>query len=155
YEWFDAGGGNIFSQKPLQMPDRQKLGALLESNPEQFVQNPADRTNPANLQPDRSAREYVDSGYVMANTRLGRLTLQGGVRRETTETKSKVYEKNTLRTRTGKYADNFLSGSARFRFSDKLMAIASASQSIGRVDLPTQTGVATINEDTLTGTIPN
>jgi outer membrane receptor protein involved in Fe transport len=60
-----------------------------------------------------------------------------------------------LHNRTGEYADNFLSGSARYRFSQNLMAIASASQSIGRVDLPTLTGVATINEETLTGNIPN
>ncbi len=155
YEFFDAGGGNIFSQKPLQMPDRQKLGALLQQHPEQFVQNPADRTNAANLFPDRLAREYIDSGYVMANSRLGRLTLQGGVRREKTKTKASVFEKNVLHKRTGEYSDNFLSGSARYRFTDKLMAIASVSESIGRVDLPTLTGIATINEDTLTGSIPN
>src|SRR5688572_27314187 len=72
-----------------------------------------------------------------------------------TETKAKVYEKGILQSRTGEYTDNFLTASARYRFSDKLMAIASASQSIMRVDLPTMTGVATINEDTLTGSIPN
>ena len=155
YEFFDAGGGNIFSQKPFQMPDRQQLGAMLKQHPEWFIQNPADRTSAANLFPDRSAREYIDSGYLMATARLGRLTLQGGVRREVTKTKAKVFERNVPHTRTGEYADNFLSASARYRFSDKLMAIASASQSIGRVDLPTMTGVATINEDTLTGSIPN
>lgn len=155
YEFFDAGGGNIFSQKPFQMPDRQQLGATLQQHPEYFVQNPADATNAANVFPTRSARETIDAGYFMVNSRFGRLTLQGGVRREETKTKSKIVEKNVPRTRTGKYGDNFLSGSARYRFSDKLMAIASASQSIGRVDLPTMTGIATINEDTLTGTIPN
>ena len=155
YEFFDAGGGNIFSQRAFQMPDRQLLGALLKQHPEYFVQNPADLTNTTNLFPDRSAREYVDSGYIMANSRIGRLTLQGGVRRELTETRAKVYERGVLQARTGEYSDNFLSASARYRFSDKLMSIASVSQSIGRVDLPTMSGVATINEETLTGNIPN
>jgi iron complex outermembrane recepter protein len=107
------------------------------------------------LCPNREAKENIDSGYIMGNSRLGRLTLQAGVRHEKTKTKAIVYERNVLHRRSGEYDDNFLSGSARFRFSDKLMAIASASQSIMRVDLPNMSGVATINEDTLTGSIPN
>jgi iron complex outermembrane recepter protein len=154
-EFFNGWGGDIFTQKNIQMLDRQQLGAWLQEHPEWFTPNPANLTNATNLFPNREARETIDAGYLMGNTRLGRLTLQAGLRHEETKTKAIVYERAVLRRRSGEYDDNFLSGSARFRFSDKLMAIASASQSIMRVDLPNMSGVATINEDTLTGSIPN
>lgn len=155
YEFFDGFGGNIFSQKRLQMTDQVKLGTLLYEHPEYFIPNPADRTSAANLFPDRSAKEYIDSAYVMANTRIDRLTLQAGVRYEATKTEAVVYERGVAIERKGKYNDSFLSASGRYRLTDSLMAIASYGQSLSRPTLPSKSAIATINEAQMTGTFPN
>src|SRR5687768_8960844 len=128
-------GGNLFSDQFLQLPDRRAIGIMLKEHPEYFVRNPADLTNAANVFPTRSATEYIDAGYVMANTQVGRLSVQGGVRYEHTRTKADSYERNVLETRRGKYGEEFFSGSLRYRFNPRRMAVASFSQSILRPDL--------------------
>lgn len=155
YRFFDWTGANLFSDRKVEFPDRQALGAQLQKNPGYFVANPADLTSAANLLPNRSAREYIDAGYVMANTRLGRMTLQGGVRYEATETRATVFERNVPKARVGELDDVFFSGAARYRITDDLMTIASFSQSMLRAELPGKSAVATINETALTGTLPN
>ncbi|MEY4940522.1 MAG: hypothetical protein RIQ93_2257 [Verrucomicrobiota bacterium] len=155
YRFFDWTGTNLFSDRKIEFPDRQALGSAQQQNPNYFVQNPADATSAANLFPIRKAREYIDAGYAMANTRLGPLTLQGGLRYEATKTQALVIERNVGKQREGQHDDYFLSGAARYRFSDKLMALASFSQSMLRADLSTKSAVATINETNMTGTLPN
>jgi iron complex outermembrane recepter protein len=49
----------------------------------------------------------------------------------------------------------FLSGAARYRFTEDLMGIVSYSESIQRSNLTNMTGVATINDDNMSGSIPN
>ena len=155
YRFFDWTGTNLFSDRKVEFPDRQALGAALQQNPSYFIPNPADATSAANLLSNRSAREYIDAGYLMGNTRLGRVTLQGGIRYEKTETRALVIERGAANQRVGEHDDVFLSGAARYRFSDNLMTIASFSQSMLRAELPGKSAVATINETALTGTIPN
>jgi iron complex outermembrane recepter protein len=155
YRFFDWTGTNLFSDRKIEFPDRQALGSALQKNPEYFIPNPADATSAANLLPNRSAREYIDAAYGMANTRLGRMTLQGGVRYEMTETRAMVIERGVANERVGEHDDIFFSGAARYRFTDHLMTIASFSQSMLRAELPGKSAVATINEAALTGTIPN
>ncbi len=146
--------GNIFDRF-FQFPDRTALGRIQKTNPEQFIPNPANATSAANLFPYRLAREYIDAAYVMATTQIGRLTIQEGVRYEATKTQGRVYERNVPRTRTGTYNNVFFSASGRYRFEENLMLIAGFSQSIQRAALSTLAAVATVNDATMTGTIPN
>jgi iron complex outermembrane recepter protein len=147
-------GGDIFSRN-IPFADRHAIGVIQREHPEYFIPNPTNETSAGNLFPDRSAREYIDAGYFLANSRFGRLMVQGGVRYEQTENQGKSYERGALRTRTGDYADTFLSGAIRYRFTDKLMAIASFSQSIQRPNLNSLSGVLAVNDTTRTGTLPN
>jgi iron complex outermembrane receptor protein len=147
-------GGNIFDRQ-IPFPDRHAIGVIQRQHPEYFIPNPTNLTAAGNLQPERSAREYIDAGYFLANTRFGRLMVQGGVRYEKTENEGKSYERNVLRKRQGDYADTFFSGAVRYRFTDKLMAIASFSQSIQRANLNSLSGVLSVNDTTRTGTLPN
>lgn len=155
YRFFDWTGTNLFSDRKVEFPDRQALGAELQKNPGYFIPNPADRTSAANTLANRAAREYIDAAYLMANTRLGRLTLQGGLRYEATETRAIVYERNAGKERVGEQGDIFFSGAARYRFSDNLMSIASFSQSMARADLSSKSAVASFNDTAMTGTLPN
>jgi iron complex outermembrane receptor protein len=155
YKWFDGFGGTLFTPRSPQIPDREALGSLLQKNPGYFIANPADRTSAANMYPVRRAEEQIDAAYVMGNTRLGKLSLQAGLRYEETKSNSTIYERNVPQSRSGRYDDLFASGSARYRITEQFMAIGSASQSISRVNLATMTGIATINDETLTGSIPN
>jgi TonB-dependent receptor len=147
-------GGNIFSRQ-IPFPDRHAIGVIQREHPEYFIPNPANLTAAGNLQPERSAREWIDAGYFLANSRFGRLMVQAGVRYEKTENQGKSYERGLLRARQGDYADTFFSGAARYRFTDKLMAIASFSQSIQRANLNSLSGVLSVNDTTRTGTLPN
>ena len=146
--------GNIFDRF-FEYPDRAALGRLQKTHPEWFIPNPANATSQANLFPFRLAREYIDAAYVMANTQIGRLTLQEGIRYEETKTQGRVVERGVERTRTGTYDNFFLSASARYRFTEDFMVIAGFSQSIQRAALSSLAAVATVNDTTMTGTIPN
>lgn len=148
-------GGNIFAGRQPPFVDRHALGVIQREHPEYFIPNPADATSATNLFPDRSAREYLDAGYFMANTQVGKLMVQSGVRYERTESQGRSYERGVLRTRGGTYDDVFFSGAIRYRFTDTFMAIASFSQSIQRANLNSLSAVLSINDTTRTGTLPN
>jgi len=146
---------NLFTDRPIPYPDRTVLGDLMKNNPAYFIANPANATNATNLSPTRSAKENLDAGYVMATSRVRALTLQGGARYEHTRSRSLVYERGDQRYRSGEYDDVFFSGAARYRFTDRLMAISSFSQSIKRPTLASMSGVASFNDTNLTGNMPN
>lgn len=146
---------NLFTDRPIPQPDRTVLGEMLQTNPAHFVPNPANTTSDANVFPKRSADEKIGAGYVMGTGRLKRLTVQGGVRYENTRSRALVFERRQERRRSGNYDDYFFSGSARYKFSDRLTAITAFSQSIKRPTLASMSGVATINDMTLTGSLPN
>lgn len=103
----------------------------------------------------RSAREWIDAGYFMGTSQFGRLVVPAAVRRERTENQGKTYERGFLRLRLGDYADTFFSDAARYRFTDKLMAIASFSQSTQRANLSSISGVLTINDTARSGALLN
>ncbi|HEY0946893.1 MAG TPA: TonB-dependent receptor [Opitutaceae bacterium] len=153
--WIDPEkGGNLFDRK-IEFPDRTALAALFREHPEYFVPNPANATSDTNRFAERYIKEQIGAAYLMGNTRIGRLTLQGGARVEDTRNGSKIYEQGERKYRTGDYTDLFFSGSAKYRFTENLMAIASFSQALLRPDFNNLSGVATINDEQMTGTIPN
>ena len=146
--------GNLFD-RAFQFPDRTALGRMQKTNPEYFIPNPTNATSATNLFPYRLAREYIDAAYIMGTTQIGRLTIQEGLRYEATKTQGRVYERGVPRLRTGSYDNLFFSASGRYRFQENLMMIAGFSQSIQRAALSSLAAVATVNDTTLTGTIPN
>ena len=152
---FDPHSGGSIFDRAIPFPDRHAIGVIQRLHPEYFVQNPADATSAGNLQPERSAREWIDAGYFMGTSQFGRLMVQAGMRYEQTKNQGKTYERGLLKARQGDYNDMFFSGSARYRFTDKLMAIASFSQSIQRANLNTMSGALSINDTNRTGTLPN
>jgi iron complex outermembrane receptor protein len=147
-------GGNLFEEK-VPVADRLILGTWLKERPEYFIPNPGNATAPANLFPDRSAEETVTAGYLMGNSRFGRLTAQGGIRLERTESEAQNYERGVLKDRSGRYTDPFFSGALRYRFTENRMLIASFSQSIQRPNLNSMSGVLAVNDVMMTGTLPN
>jgi len=152
---FDPHSGGTIFTRTIPFPDRHALGGIQRLHPDYFIPNPADATSAANLQPERTAREYIDAGYFMGTSQFGRLMVQTGVRYEQTENQGKTYERGILKVRQGAYADTFFSGAARYRFTDKLIAIASFSQSIQRANLNSMSGILAVNDTTRTGTLPN
>lgn len=147
-------GGNLF-ERTIPWPDRGVIGDLFNTHPEYFVKNPADATNADNLYPKRYAKEQIDAAYLMGNTQIGRLIVQGGARYEATRTAARIYERGQLRTRFGDYDNIFFSGAAKYRFQENFMAIAGYNQSIMRPDYGNLTGVMTVNDVTMVGNIPN
>jgi iron complex outermembrane receptor protein len=148
-------GGNLFTQGTIPWPDRGVIGDLFNTNPAYFVKNPAELTNADNLYRKRYAKEQIDAAYVMGNTQLGRLILQGGGRYEATRTAARIYERGVLRTRFGDYDNMFFSGAAKYRFAENFMTIVGYNQSIMRPDYGNLTGVLTVNDVTMVGNIPN
>lgn len=153
--WPDARmGGNIFERK-VPVADRLILGTWLKERPEYFIPNPTNATSAANLFPNRSADETLTAGYLMGNSQFGRLTVQGGVRFESTENSAQNYEREEVTERSGRYEDPFFSGAVRYRFTENRMVIASFSQSIQRPNLNSMSGVLAVNDVSRTGTLPN
>jgi iron complex outermembrane recepter protein len=146
--------GSLFSQ-PAYVRNLSAMTGLLHDHPEYFAPSAANATSATNLFPDRYVRERIDSAYIMGNTQWKKWVFQGGVRYEETQHRYKVYERGIPERRTGKYDGTFLSGAAKYRFRPDLMATFSASESIRRPNYGNLTGVATINDDLMTGNIPN
>ena len=74
-------------------PDRDELGTLFQTHPEYFTRaegvGPVTAANYENAvylnNPTYDLTETISAGYLMANTRIGNLQMQGGVRYELTE----------------------------------------------------------------------
>ncbi|MEJ1973096.1 MAG: outer membrane beta-barrel protein [Lacunisphaera sp.] len=181
-------------------PNRDTMGELFQSHPEYFV-----RTLPTNAattsssgitlanyesgvylnQPTYDVAETVTAGYVMANTRLKGLQLQGGVRYELTEIDStelnpysnqEVVDAGYVPTATGtpnsvaaidykysrprvarhgEYHDLFPSLTAKYAFSPNLLADLGWGKAIRRPDLGKISGTRQINDDAEQVTTPN
>lgn len=147
-------GGNLFDTA-FQFPDRTALATLYAEHPEYFTPAASNLTSDTNLYPHRYVKEQITAAYLMGNTRLNRLTLQGGLRVEDTKDGAKTYESGVRKFRSNEYTDVFASGSAKYAFTKNLCALTSFSQAILRPDYSNLTGVASINETTQTGSIPN
>jgi TonB-dependent receptor len=146
--------GTLFSSA-IHVRDVAAIEDLLNQHPEYFVPAPTNATNATNLFPDRYVRERIDSAYVMANTQWNRWMFQAGVRTEQTRHVYRVYERSVAERRNGRYKGVFLSGAAKYRFRPDLIATFGFSQSVRRPDYGNLTGVATIDDNLLTGNIPN
>jgi TonB-dependent receptor len=147
-------GGNIFDRW-LQFPDRTALADIFAAHPEYFTPNPTNLTSDTNRLAQRFVKEQIDAAYLMGNTKLGSLTLQGGPRYERTRDLSKIYERGVRKTRSSDYDNIFLSGAAKYAFTKDFRAIVSFSQALLRPDFGNLTGIASINDTNMTGTIPN
>lgn len=84
-----AFGGGI---APLPVPDKEAYFALYRDHPEQFTQTEANRAADLDdiLSSFQSNQEDVRAAYVMQESRIGKWQLLGGVRFESTRTRSTV-----------------------------------------------------------------
>ena len=146
--------GSLF-REPVYVRDLEAIGSLLQLHPEYFEPAATNATNATNLFPDRYVRERIDAAYLMGDMQWNKWRFQGGVRTEQTRHVYRVYERNVAERRRGKYDGIFPSGAAKYRFSPNLIATVGFSQSVRRPDYGNLTGVATINDDLMTGNIPN
>jgi TonB-dependent receptor len=81
---------------PPPVVNREALGALFTTHPEYFVNNATvDNYYTAIYANKRDFRQIVSAAYGMANTRIGKLQLQGGLRWERTQTDSKEFNPKT------------------------------------------------------------
>jgi TonB-dependent receptor len=190
-----SGGGGAPA-----FPNRDTLGGLFHSNPEYFV-----RTLPANAatasssgislanyesglylnQPTYDVAETVAAGYLMGNTRIKGLQLQGGVRYEATQIDSTEldpysnqdvaaagfvptatgapnstaaidYKYSKPRVaRHGDYHDLFPSVTAKYSIRPNLLADLGWGKAIRRPDLGKISGTRQVNEDAGQVTTPN
>ena len=76
--------------------NRDVLGQLFHSNPEYFLRNAsvvsATAYEQGNYTNERDLIETITAGYVMANTRIAKLQLQGGIRYEGTNVTSREWD---------------------------------------------------------------
>jgi len=92
FESIGGGGAPAF-------PNRDELGRLFNSNPEYFHRDAtivsATAYEQGNYTNERDLIETISSGYVMANTRIADLQLQGGIRYEGTEVEAREWDPRT------------------------------------------------------------
>ncbi len=181
-------------------PDRDTLGELFTTHPEYFVRTlPTSATGSSTAgvslanyeagtylhQPTYDVKETITAGYLMANSRLSKLVLQGGVRYELTEIDSTElnpysnqevaaagypvtatgapnsisaidYKYSRPRTqRHGDYADYFPSVTAKYAIRPNFLFDIGAGKSIRRPDLGKISGTRQINDDALQVNTPN
>jgi TonB-dependent receptor len=82
--------------EPITYVNREALAALFKAHPEYFVNNATvDNYYNAIYANHRDFKQTVDALYGMANTRVGKVTFQGGLRWERTQTDSKEFNPRT------------------------------------------------------------
>lgn len=181
-------------------PDRDTLGTLFNTHPDYFVRSlPASATvagasgmTLANYEsgrylnrPTYDIKETITAGYLMANTRLGKLQLQGGVRYEKTDLDASElnpysnqqvaaagyavtatgapnsveaidYKYSRPRAkRQGSYHDLFPSVTAKYAFTRDLLFDVGWGRTIRRPNISNISGTRQIDDDNLIVTTPN
>jgi len=181
-------------------PDRDALGSLFHTNPEYFLRSlPTSSTvagssgmTLANYEsgrylntPTYDVTESVSAGYLMANTRIAKLQLQGGVRYELTELSASElnpYSNQQVKAagyavtsanvpdsvaaidykysrphvrREGDYHDYFPSVTAKYTFLPNLLGDLGWGKSIKRPNLKDISGTRQIDDDIQRVTTPN
>ncbi|WP_172830185.1 TonB-dependent receptor [Opitutus sp. GAS368] len=181
-------------------PNRDALGTLFHTNPEDFLRSlPVSSTvagssgmTLSNYEsgrylnvPTYDATETIHAGYAMANTRINKLQLQGGVRYEKTDIASNEldpYSNQQVKAagfavtsagapdsvaaidykysrprviRHGQYDDYFPSLTAKYTITPNLLADIGWGKAIKRPNLKDISGTRSINDDALTVTTPN
>jgi len=93
---FNPQMGNIMALRIANLPtlaNRSDLSLLYRRNPEYFVNTAtAENFYTAYVANKRDFRQHVTAAYGMANTRLGRVQLQGGLRWELTESEAREFD---------------------------------------------------------------
>ncbi|HEX7630702.1 MAG TPA: outer membrane beta-barrel protein, partial [Lacunisphaera sp.] len=181
-------------------PSRDALGTLFHTNPEYFVRSlPTSSTvagssgmTLANYEsgvylnkPTYDVTENIYAGYAMANTRISKLQMQGGVRYEKTEVDSSElnpYSNQQVKAagyavtasgapdsvaaidykysrprvqRHGEYDDYFPSASAKYTVLPNLLADIGWGKTIKRPNLSNISGTRQVDDDNLVVTTPN
>jgi iron complex outermembrane receptor protein len=189
------GGGGAPS-----FPSRDVLGTLFHTNPEYFIRSlPTSSTvagasgmTLANYEsgrylnvPTYDVVETIYAGYAMANTRIAKLQMQGGVRYEETDISANElnpfsnqqvkaagfavtaagapdsvaaidYKYSRPRVvRHGKYDDYFPSASAKYAFLPNLLGDIGWGKAIKRPNLKDISGTRSVDDDNLRVTTPN
>jgi TonB-dependent receptor len=152
----DEGFGGGVAGLPV--PDKEAYYAIYRNNPEQFTQTERNRADDLNdiLSSFRGNQEDVRAGYVMQESRVGRWQLLGGVRLESTRTRSTVpgeipgednlFPANTREfvyyrwspgkvTTYGEYHDWLPSAAAKFTISENTFLKLGYNKAIKRPDL--------------------
>ncbi|PAW67357.1 MAG: hypothetical protein B9S34_05545 [Opitutia bacterium Tous-C1TDCM] len=175
-----TGGRGVF------LPDIMKVAALFRERPEYFASSMTgtDYYN-AFVANTRHFEEDITSFYMMGTTKLGKLNLRGGLRREETETDSREFDARSSREvaaagfavaagrattipgvqyqylsrprihRLGNYDNLFPSASVKYNFTRTLDLQVGFSSTVKRPQFGDVAGVWVINDDTLTVTAPN
>ncbi|MEY4686479.1 MAG: hypothetical protein RIR76_502 [Verrucomicrobiota bacterium] len=178
---FEANAGGNTNNLGWMSPSRTDLYNIYREHPGYFAQNDFANFQRVFLYP-RTIQEQIDAAYAAGEVRFGRLRSQLGLRHERTRTAGKTWDPipaaqirrdrpdltaNTLpyllyqyhdgvrATRYGRYGNWFLSGSAKYPITPKLDAQVSFSEAILRPDYNNLAGASSINETTLTATVPN
>lgn len=178
---FEANAGGNTNNQSWPSPMRTALYRTFQAHPEYFTENAFANFQRRFLYP-RTIKEQVDAAYLAGETRFGRLRTQVGARYERTRTVGKTFDPiptavirrerpdlvaNTIpfllyqyhggerASRYGRYENWFLSGSAKYAFTRQIDAQISFSDAILRPDYNNLAGAASINETTLTATLPN
>ncbi len=175
-----TSGGGVF------LPDILKVAAVFRAHPEYFTPSltGTDYYN-ANVANTRHFEEDITSFFLMGTTKLGKLNLRGGLRREETETDSREFDARSSRDvvaagyavtagrattipgvqyqylsrpriqRMGNYDNLFPSASIKFNFTRTLDLQVGFSTTVKRPQFGDVAGVWVIDDDTLTVTAPN
>jgi TonB-dependent receptor len=176
---FNAKNGGNTSTLGIPRPDPYTLYDTFVEHPDYFSPNTIPNYTNANFS-SRSIKEQVDAGYVEANTRWNAIRLNLGVRHERTRTVGKTqsilpaavvraagYPANTPEfvdyqyrhgqrdSNYGGYDNTFLSGGAKYSFTQNLVLQVAASQAIGRPAYNNLAGVIVIDDTARTVRIPN
>ena len=175
-----TSGGGVF------LPDIMKVAAAYRARPETFTPSltGTDYYN-ATVANTRHFEEDITSFFLMGTTKLGKLNLRGGVRREETATDSREFDARSSREvaaagyaltagrattipgvqyqylsrprihRLGNYDNLFPSASIKYNFTRTLDLQVGFSTTVKRPQFGDVAGVWVINDDTLTVTAPN
>lgn len=175
----DGKGGNVTEQN-WRADSNYGVYDIYQQHPEYFVADTVGNLT-RQLQNNKKIFEEIDAAYLEGQTRLfKRVRLDLGLRYEKTKTEALVadvrpdkevtaagYSTSTVdgvlykynygrqTTRRGSYDNWFLSGGAKYDFTKNLVGQVAFSEAILRPDYGNLGGVSSVNDNTLTVTVPN
>lgn len=174
----DGRGGNVTAQN-LRADSHYATYDIYREHPEYFVPDTTGNLT-RRLQNNKQISEQIEAAYLEGQTRLGGARLDLGLRYEKTKTEALVADVRPDRevtaaglalnsvegilykfrdgrqtTRRGAYDDWFLSGGVKYDFTRQLVGQIAFSDSILRPDYGNLGGITSVNDNTLTVTVPN
>lgn len=179
----DGKGGNMTAQN-WRADSNYAVYDIYKQHPDYFVPDSLGNTK-RQLDNNKRISEEITATYMEAQTRIGRARFDLGFRYEKTKTKASIaqirplsevaaagypvsataattipgllyqYHDGRQITRHGRYDDWFLSGGVKYEFTRKLVGQVAFSSAILRPDYGNLGGVTSVNENTMTVTVPN